>query len=380
MGLSGKIYAFLYGILGIFLFLYSYTQVDLGMTLTQASIWQSIQKWFQHVGYFNRPLSTGIYLVLLFFLFLFYSSIIRLIQRKQISSKRVWLIIIVIAITTVFSYPAFSYDFFNYLFTAKTVLIYHANPYQVIPLQFAGIDPWLSFMHWTHQPSAYTPLWILLTLVPYLFGFGYFLLLLWNLKLLLAGAYLATILGIGKLLEKEDKDYALLGVAIFALNPLVIIECLISSHNDIVMMALAVWAMVVYKQKKILFSWILLSLSAAMKLMTIFLIPAFFTKWKRLASFICIIIGFIAVLLQREVLSWYWVWIMPFIALLPRNKALWILSYSVSIGLLLRYAPFLYFGNWDNPVPIIKTWVTLIPVGAGMLLAGLELFRVPKDS
>ena len=357
------------GILALSLLLYSFTQVDLGMTLTQASIWQGIQKQFQYVGYFNRSLSTVLFISILSAYFLAYIGVLWGIQKRKISSKTMWLAIIVTAGILVFSYPAFSYDFFNYLFTAKTVLVYHKNPYLVIPLQFAGVDPWLSFMHWTHLPSAYTPLWILVTLPPFFFGFGYFLLLLWGLKAVMVGAYIFTIIGIGKILEKVDREYMYIGMASFAFNPLIIIESLVSSHNDIVMMALAVWAIVFFQQKKRWISWILLSLSIGMKLMTIFLIPSFMTGWKRNTMLIFMSIGFMAVLFQREVLSWYWVWIVPFISLVPRKWNVCIISYGVSIGLLLRYAPFLYYGNWDPPVGEIKMWVMWVPIAIALVIS-----------
>ena len=357
------------GILALSLLLYSFTQVDLGMTLTQVSIWQSFQKQFQYVGYFNRPLSTLLFISILSAYFLAYIGVLWAVLKKKISSKTMWLAIFVTAGILVFSYPAFSYDFFNYLFTAKTVLVYHKNPYLVIPLQFAGVDPWLSFMHWTHLPSAYTPLWILVTLPPFFFGFGYFLLLLWGLKAVMVGAYIFTIIGIGKILEKVDREYMYIGMASFAFNPLIIIESLVSSHNDIVMMALAVWAIVFFQQKKRWISWILLSLSIGMKLMTIFLIPSFMTGWKRNTMLIFMSIGFMAVLFQREVLSWYWVWIVPFISLVPRKWNVCIISYGVSIGLLLRYAPFLYYGNWDPPVGEIKMWVMWVPIAIALVIS-----------
>jgi len=40
---------------------------------------------------------------------------------------------------------------------------------------------------------------------------------------------------------------------------------------------------------------------------------------------------------------------------------LWSVSIGLSLGLLLRYAPFLYYGYWNAPVPTIKFWATVIP-------------------
>lgn len=340
----------LYGVAAFFLFLFSYTQVDLSLTLSQASIFQTIQKAFQYVGYYQRPMATIWYIFLIALFSVLYIAV--LIKKPTVHS--VWKIIIILVVLLVFSYPAFSYDMFNYMFTAKTVLVYHRNPYMVIPLQFTGVEPWLSFMHWTHLPSAYSPLWILLTLPAYILGFGKFLLILWNIKILVATAYVATAWFIGKILEKKDPEMRALGVAIFALNPVVIFETLVSGHNDIVMMAFAM-ASLYYS------SYFLMAIATAMKTMTIFLFPVMLFGYKPVWNLIAMGIGLASVLFQRDILPWYWVWIMPFVALLPRVRWLTILATAVAFGLLLRNAPFFYFGNWDAPVSMIEFWVTLIP-------------------
>lgn len=340
----------LYTIAVIALFLFSYTQVDLSLTLSQASIFQTIEKAFQQIGFYLRPIASGWYVGLVVLFFVLYAAVL----VKIPTLRTLWTIIFVITAILVFSYPAFSYDMFNYMFTAKTVLIYHKNPYSVIPLQFAGVEPWLSFMHWTHLPSAYTPLWIVFTLPAYILGFGKFLLILWNIKILVAGCYIATVFFIGKILEKKDPAMKALGIAIFALNPLIIFETLVSGHNDIVMMAFAMASM--YYS-----SYFFMAIATATKLMTLFLFPVMIFGYKPVWNLIAMCIGLGLVLFQRDILPWYWVWIMPFIALLPRNKPLVILASAVSGGLLLRYAPFFYFGHWNAPVPTIEFWVTLVP-------------------
>lgn len=354
-----------YFIASLALFLYSYTQVDLNLTLSRVSIWQTVQKSFQHIGYFQRPLSASIYLVILaafFFLYFLTAGLVRKISRQEI-----WILIITVTVLLVFSYPAFSYDMFNYMFTAKTVLLYHKNPYDVIPLQFAGVDAWVNFMRWTHLPSAYTPLWILLTLPAYFFGFGYFLIIMWNIKLLVAGFYLLTVWLIERIMTglnpgNQGLTLAKKSMIIFALNPLILIECLVSSHNDVVMMALVMMAIILYLNKKVTSSFFVWALSVAAKLMTLFLLPAYIFRWNRIAALAFIVFGFILVLFQREVLPWYWVWAMPFVALLPQFEELTFLGGSVSLGLLLRYAPYLYKGDYNPPVPLLNNLGTIIPI------------------
>ena len=162
-----------YLLLSLCLLFYSYTQVDLNLTLSRAGSIQTIQKMFQYVGYYNRPLSTIIYLLLIGLFTGGYVYVLHLVKNKHISRSQIWHLIFITGGILVFSYPAaFSYDFFNYLFTAKTVVVYHQNPYLVTPLSFAGIDPWTNFMRWTHLTSAYTPFWIFLSLFPFVHCFA----------------------------------------------------------------------------------------------------------------------------------------------------------------------------------------------------------------
>ncbi|MBI3385787.1 hypothetical protein HY031_01735, partial [Candidatus Gottesmanbacteria bacterium] len=321
-----KIFLALYGIASILLFLYSYTQVDLNLTLSRVSIWQTIQKSFQYIGYFRRPLSTEIYLFILAVFFVLYIWTLRAVASKKLDERGLWRLILTVTILLVFSYPAFSNDMFNYMFTAKTVLIYHKNPYVLIPMQLSGVEPWIMFMRWVHLTSAYTPLWIALTLPAYLLGFGYFLLIMWNIKVLVALFYLATIWLIGKSLNIVEPKNKMLGMAIFALNPLIIVESLVSSHNDITMMAVAVLAYYLFLTHKKWGAWFTLSVSAAFKLMTVFLIPVHFLKWNRLYALGFMLLGLALVIMKREFLPWYWVWIMPFVALLPGRRDITLLA------------------------------------------------------
>lgn len=353
----------LYAIVSFCLFFFSYTQVDLSLTLSQASIFQTIQKTFQHVGFYQRPFATYWYLGLLVLFFGLYAAV--LLRKPTV--KRVWTIVFVLVPILLFSYPAFSYDIFNYMFTAKTVLVYHKNPYEVIPLQFTGVEPWLSFMRWTHLPSAYTPLWIVLTLPAYLLGFGYFLTTLWSMKAVAVAGYVGVVWFVGKILEKKDAKNQALGMAIVALNPLIIFETLVSGHNDIVMMAFALGS--IYYS-----SFFLMALATATKLMTIFLLPVMFFGYRPMLYLAAMALGLVAVVLQREILPWYFVWIIPFVALLPKNRVILIISSAFSLGLLLRYAPYFYLGHWNDPVPIIKLWVTLVPPA----LAGIFLLLKRK--
>ena len=145
------------------LFLYSYTQIDLSLTFSRIAPLRTLVGYFQYIGYFNRPLSTLIFVFLIIFLFNFYLGFLVLARTQQLSKKYVWKLIILTTIILAFTYNAFSYDLFNYIFDAKIITHYHLNPYIHKALDFPG-DPMLSFMHWTHRVYPYGPLWLGLTI------------------------------------------------------------------------------------------------------------------------------------------------------------------------------------------------------------------------
>lgn len=350
-----------YFVFVVLLFLYSYTQVDLNLTLSRVSFFQSIQKAFQYIGYYQRPFSAIVYIGIITALFLLYYKILVLVYKKKLNRKYIWGLIYGTVLVLIYSYPgAFSYDFFNYMFTAKTVLVYHKNPYEVTPLMFAGIDPWVNFMRWTHLSSAYAPLWIVLTLIPYALGFGYFLLIMINLKIFIALFYLLSCIVVEKILAVERPNESTFGLAVFALNPLIIVETLVSSHNDIVLSAfllVSFWYLL-YQDKVNALFW--LSLSIASKLMTITVLPLYALKNNRGLMLMAMLFGLLVVVVKREFLPWYFVWIMPFIALMPHRKALLASSSILSLGLLLSYVPYLYIGSYTPQVQFVKTSIIIV--------------------
>lgn len=344
-----------YVILSIALLLFSYTQVDLNLTLSRSSIVQTIEKAFQYVGFYQRPLSTAMYIGILGLLFTVYYVLLAAIKKNVVIIKDVWKLIFIVVAILIFSYPAaFSYDFFNYMFTAKTVLVYHQNPYVVTPLLFSAIDPWTNFMRWTHLTTAYAPLWIGMTLVPYIIGLGYFVPTLLMMKIMIASFYLLACWAIDK---STKSTYSL---AYFALNPLIIIETLVSGHNDIVLVAFAMIA--VMEQ-----SWFWLSMSIAAKTMTLALIPVMVLKRNRYWMLVAMLVALGLVLVKREFLPWYWVWIIPFIALISENGTWTRFATIISFGLLVSYAPYLYFGDYGVTEQLWKTGIIWTGVGIGVL-------------
>ena len=362
------------------LFFYSFTQVDLNLTLSEWSVWQVIQKYFQHIGYFQRPLSSFLFVGIALSLFFFYLMILRRVHEKKIDKQTIWFLTITATLILTFSYNAFSYDLFNYMFDAKIITYYNQNPYVHKALDFPG-DPMLSFMHWTHRLYPYGPTWLGLT-VPLSIGIKFFLPTFFLFKILMSLSFLGTVFFIGKILQKLSSKDELFGVAFFALNPLVIVESLVSAHNDIVMMFFAIWALYLLMSKKYVRSIILFILSIGVKFATAFLVPVFlliyfFKKrnkrlnWEILFSAIAILMVVPVVLatIRTSFQPWYLLNLLPFVALVSKKSYFFIPSIILSLFSLLQYLPFLYLGNWDMPVPVILLWLTISSIFLSIVIS-----------
>ena len=339
------------------LFLYSFTQIDLGLALTRFPALFSVQRAFQTIGYFNRPLSAALYALILVLMTAAYLVILHVGRSGKLQRRLVWRYIFIVTALLTFAYNAFSYDLFNYIFDAKIVTYYHHNPYEHKALDYPQ-DPMLGFMHWTHRVYPYGPAWLGLTVPLSFAGFHVFLLTFVLFKLLAAGCFLGTVYFLEKIAEKTGM-HALVPVLFFAFNPLVLIESLISGHNDIVMMFFAVTGMYLLLKKRYILSILLMALSVATKFATVFLIPAYLSSF--ILQYIKVKIPWVqiwvtalgcmglAVLAASQTSGnfqpWYLLLVLPFAALLAENRFFSYVAAIVTVVIAGTYLPFLYLGN-----------------------------------
>ncbi len=378
-----KLFIFLYLAVSFLLLFYSFTQIDLGFNLPNIPLWVSLQKSMQHIGYFNRPLSTILYLILLLLLFGYYIFFIFITKKKLLDVRTFWILLFAVSIFLTASYNAFSYDLFNYIFDAKILSFYHLNPYGYKALDFPT-DPMLGFMHWTHRTYPYGPVWLILTAPLYFLGFSNFLPTQILFKLLIGGSFLGTVYFIGKILGKINPKSALFGMVLFGFNPLVLVESLVSSHNDIVMMFFAIASVYCLIEKKNLSSFALLLISIGTKFATALLLPLYLYHWYQqkqkkeiswdtffLCSLLLMGIGLVLVSLRTTFQPWYLLYVLPFAALLAGRPSIIISGFILSLAALLNYVPFLFLGNWDAPVPSI---LLAINVSAVVLSLAISLY------
>lgn len=370
----------------ILLFFYTFTQVDLSLTLTSLPFASKILLGFQYIGFFNRPLSSLIYiLLLLLFASLYFFTLLR-VKRDQISKKALLRIILSTSIILTFSYNAFSYDIFNYIFDAKIVTHYHENPYVHKALDYTG-DPMLSFMRWTHRVYPYGPVWLALTVPVSYLGFGFFLPTFFLFKILSLSFYLIGVLFLYRLAKLVSREKALFITALFALNPLVLYEGLISSHLDIVMTSLMITAIYFLFQKKYVKSYVFLAFSIGIKFATGFLLPIFvFKKFIKGYFFevgiFLLLLSAVAQTIRDTFQPWYVLTTIPLIGLTTLKRPL-ILNVIVVLGGLLYHLPPLRYGDWNKPVPeqldVILIFFTAVFLGY-ILFEFWERIRMKKRS
>lgn len=362
------------------LFLYSFTQVDLGLTLTKASVFQGIEKSFQYIGYFNRGLSSVIFVLIVLMLFILYFITLHLVNHRSYKRREVWAIIISVGVILFLAYNAFSYDLFNYIFDAKIVTFYHQNPYTHGAIDFPH-DKMLGFMHWTQRTYPYGPFWLVITVPLSYIGVNYFLLTFYLFKLLALVSFLGVSYFIEKILQKIKTVDSLFGLVFFALNPLVLVEFLVSAHNDITMMFFAMLSAYLLIQKRFIWASIFLLISIGIKFATVFLIPPYiiffyFLFYRKRTEYplileiaaACMIIPVILATVRTNFQPWYLLYILPFASLLSKKFYVAIPTIVITFVSLFTYLPFLFEGNWNPPIPLILWWMMFLAVAVSCAL------------
>ena len=334
-------------LISYFLFLisfvvYSYTQVDLNLTLSSNPTYQSIQYQLTQLGYFNRPLSTIIFFSILAGFVTCYLLLVTFLDKWKLTVKQLWSLLIVSCFLFLVSYPAFAHDIFNYMFDAKTIIKYGQNPYFTTPLDFPQ-DEWTRFMRWTHVGSVYPPGWLVTTVPFYLLGFGKFTLTLLSFKLLGLISFLASSWLMLKLAGRK-------AWVLWSFNPMVLIESLSSVHNEITMVAFTLLAFHLVNPNKVstllrlnlnkfnpskLKAYSVLIFAGLIKYTSFLLIP--FLRRPVLAA-IAAWAGASAFFFVREINPWY-ILLPVAISFMSKNKFLNFLSLASSIAVMYRYYP-----------------------------------------
>jgi len=379
-----------YFLLFVIFSVFSFVLTDPNLFLLKSDLFVSFQTYLWKNILPMQNFRTIFYGSLIIVIFINYLLILKNWPKLNLNSKKnFWRFIIIISLPLIFSYNALSYDLFNYIFNAKMVIEFGANPHIQTAINFPD-EPMLRFMNNVHTPAPYGYGWTVLSLLPYLAGLGKFLSTFLVFKLFAFMSLLLTLF----ITEKFFKKINYFKLALLYLNPLFLIEILSSSHNDLWMLAPALLAIYLAtnlnskKLFKIFFIIILMVVSVSIKYATIVLLPfliylIFKDKLEKLIKLPYIfdlmsLALFLPLLTERSryFLPWYLIWSLIFVPLI-KNKFLRNLLIVFSFSSLLRYLPWFYYLPWMSfhldssslfPLQKLITWT--IP-GFYLLLSGV---------
>lgn len=394
------LYSFLLGVFAIFS--YSLTAPNLVLTSWQ-HFWQ-FQEWMWNTFFNDRFLLSLSFIGLSLLIWLAYYLIIAKAKSGEKTETRKrsvsWLSIALVVSPLLLANNALSHDVFNYIFNARMVIHYQANPHQQVALDFAQ-DPWTRFMHNTHTPAPYSYGWTALSLIPYFIGavltgskflptwlsFRFFSYLSW-LGLVWLG---------WRQQKKTPKKHRWWYYALW-LNPLLIIEVVANVHNDLWMMVPAVASLLLLIKRSTTQSWpkkllslVLLIISISTKQATLALVPLWFIlacqwHWLRKISpfldksvawlkdnwaFVASFLMFLPLLTARSkhFLPWYLSWSLVWLPFINKRWSPWKWSLLVlSLSSWLRYIPYLWTGNFEGAVIPQQKLITWLPFGLFWLI------------
>ncbi|PWJ38477.1 hypothetical protein [Sediminitomix flava] len=205
--------------------------------------------------------------------------------KKQFSIKTVLALGVISRILLLFSTPNLSDDFYRFLWDGE-LLTKGIDPFLKLPSEYIqdgsyielGLEKYLfdkmnSPNYYTIYPPVLQASFYLSALVSKLGSYAYGIFLM---KLLILCTEIGSFYFILKLLKLWKKDLAYL--AIYALNPLVIIELVGNIHFEAYMICFLLASLYFLQKQKMLLSSFFMSLAIASKLLPLMFLPFIFCK------------------------------------------------------------------------------------------------------
>jgi len=358
--------------------IFSYALTDPNLVLISWPPYWRFQQWMWQTFLHQRELLTQVYVLFITGFFVVYLFGLKLTTHTQSLSSKKLLFAYLLAVSPLFfSYNALSHDVFNYIFNAKMVLVYQANPHVQVALDFTH-DNWTRFMHNTHTPAPYGYGWTALSLIPYAIGFNTFL-LTW---LLFRGWAVLSIVLLFWVLQKisltiNKKSLSLPAFWLVFLNPVLFIEVIANQHNDLWMVPAlaALWLLFDQPTKqttpKLLASSLLFGFSTLIKFATLVITPVWLLvlmrrvipklrnslSWERLSWWSSILLFLpLLTLRSQQFLPWYLLWSLVWLPFIKKPWwRHWLITFSLTA--MLRYVPWLWVGEYTQLVLTQQKWL-----------------------
>ncbi len=262
------------GLLSLAIYIYAFVQ-----PYHLARWWSYAQRTIAKITGYDQ--SVGIlYVLAMAALFVLYGYACRAAQGRHPALTWAVVILGIIAFNVALLqlYPVDSNDIFDYIIRARMTAYYGANPFYRVPAEFPT-DPFQAYNGWDRIPSAYGPLWELIAAAGAWIGGNaapYRDTLIRNVlvfKLIAVLGYAGTALVIGLILRRHAPERALVGVVLFAWNPLVIYVTAGNGHNDAVMAFFIVLGCYWLLRRRFTLAALAQTAGALVKFVSILLVP-----------------------------------------------------------------------------------------------------------
>jgi hypothetical protein len=177
-------------------------------------------------------------------------------------------------LTALCSRRMYSTDLFSYILNGRILLLHGGDPYVDMPALFAD-DPYLPLVVWREIPNHYGPLWTFASVAVSWLGGENFGLTLFLFRLVSALATVGVAVLVWRFLRRARPEYAPLGVAVWAWNPLVIVEGAGSGHNDPVLALLLVLAVTALSARRVVLGLLAVTSAVLVKYSAAVLAPLY---------------------------------------------------------------------------------------------------------
>ncbi len=331
----------------IIFLIYSYFWIDHGLVTFLSADKPSMAYLFQLIKFTsnNKVMMAQLYFALITIMFI--CQLIFFIPGiyKNLKLKPLILILGLITLLYCLSYPFLSTDIYSYYLYAKMAYFYHLNPFTTAPIVLADKDFFVLIAHNIDSPYNYGPLYLIYSIIPMaILSVNKIVLYLITLKLLNGILFFIS----GLLLYKMT-DFDKRIVAIWFLNPFLIIEWLSNSHNDLVMASLFIIGFFYFTKKNIFKGFIFILSSILVKYISIIAAPLLFLNNNlriHTLKALGIIMPVLIQLTKRAFQPWYLSWSYMFLPLTRLKTLSWIFFSIIGFIQLANYYRFLESSGW----------------------------------
>ncbi|MBA2363579.1 MAG: hypothetical protein H0V86_08630 [Chloroflexia bacterium] len=217
----------------------------------------------------NLPVDTYRMIHLIVFVALWLAYALAVAQlRSARAGPRFWSVTVVLLLLALAMPPLLSTDVFYYGITGEAVARYGANPH-VLPPSAISQSPLLAHVYWRDFPSPYGPVWTSVSAIIVAVGGNTPLVVSLAFKIVAAFCVALSTWIVYRLASRLAPGREAQAVALWAWNPLVLLETAANGHNDALLALVLLGSLWLISVKRGGAGYVLAALSIVLKLTTV---------------------------------------------------------------------------------------------------------------